>query len=84
VLAILSKSVTVTLPAALLVVMWWQRGTLRWREDIVPLLPFFAGLQKRPQNQGEEAHDRDRSGAIPQRGAHLGSVFRWRGSITLW
>jgi tetratricopeptide (TPR) repeat protein len=42
VLAILSKSVTVTLPAALLVVMWWQRGTLRWREDIVPLLPFFA------------------------------------------
>ncbi|HUR21514.1 MAG TPA: tetratricopeptide repeat protein [Vicinamibacterales bacterium] len=42
VLAVLTKSVTVTLPAALLVVLWWQRGTLRWREDIAPLLPFFA------------------------------------------
>ena len=42
VLALLSKSVTATLPAALLVVFWWQRGTLRWREDVMPLLPFFA------------------------------------------
>jgi len=41
VLAILTKSVTVTLPAALLVVLWWQRGSLRWREDVVPLVPFF-------------------------------------------
>jgi tetratricopeptide (TPR) repeat protein len=42
VLAVLSKSVTATLPAALLVVLWWQRGTLSWRRDIVPLLPWFA------------------------------------------
>ena len=42
VLALLSKSVTATLPAALLVVFWWQRGRLRWREDLRPLLPFFA------------------------------------------
>lgn len=42
VLAILTKSVTSTLPAALLVVLWWQRGSLRWREDIVPLAPFLA------------------------------------------
>jgi tetratricopeptide (TPR) repeat protein len=42
VLALLTKSVTATLPAALLVVFWWQRGRLRWREDVVPLLPFFA------------------------------------------
>ena len=21
---------------------WWQRGRIRWREDVVPLLPFFA------------------------------------------
>jgi protein O-mannosyl-transferase len=41
VLAVLSKSVTVTLPAALLVVIWWQRGTLSWKRDIVPLLPWF-------------------------------------------
>ena len=42
VLALLSKSVTATLPAALLVVFWWQRGRLRWREDLRPLVPFFA------------------------------------------
>ncbi|HKW00248.1 MAG TPA: tetratricopeptide repeat protein [Vicinamibacterales bacterium] len=42
VLALFSKTVTATLPAALLVVFWWQRGRLRWREDVVPLVPFFA------------------------------------------
>jgi tetratricopeptide (TPR) repeat protein len=40
-LALLSKSVIATLPAALLVVFWWQRGTLRLRRDVVPLTPFF-------------------------------------------
>lgn len=40
--ALLTKSVTATLPAALLVVFWWQRGRLRWRHDVVPLLPWFA------------------------------------------
>ena len=42
VLALLAKTVTATLPAALLVVFWWQRGRLSWRDDVVPLLPFFA------------------------------------------
>jgi tetratricopeptide (TPR) repeat protein len=42
VLALLSKSVTATLPAALLVVFWWRRGTLDWRRDVAPLAPFFA------------------------------------------
>lgn len=41
VIALLSKSVTATLPAALLVVFWWQRGRLEWRRDVVPLLPWF-------------------------------------------
>ncbi len=40
VLALLSKSVTATLPLALLIVLWWQRGALRLREDIAPLIPF--------------------------------------------
>jgi Tfp pilus assembly protein PilF len=40
-LALLSKSVTATLPAALLVVFWWLRGRLDWRKDVVPLIPFF-------------------------------------------
>jgi hypothetical protein len=42
VLALLSKTVTATLPAALLVVLWWQRGGLSWRRDVLPLAPFFA------------------------------------------
>jgi len=40
-LALLSKTVTATLPAALLVVFWWQRGRLEWQKDVLPLLPFF-------------------------------------------
>ena len=41
IVAILSKSVTATLPAALLVIAWWRRGRLTWRRDVVPLLPWF-------------------------------------------
>jgi Flp pilus assembly protein TadD len=40
-LALLTKSVTATLPAALLVVGWWQRGRLTWRREIGPLLPWL-------------------------------------------
>jgi protein O-mannosyl-transferase len=42
VLALLSKTVTATLPAALLVVLWWRRGRLDWKRDAMPLLPWFA------------------------------------------
>ena len=37
-----TKTVIATLPAALLVVFWWQRGRLFWKRDALPLLPFFA------------------------------------------
>jgi len=39
-LALLTKSVTASLPGALLVVLWWRRG-LGWRRDVLPLLPWF-------------------------------------------
>ena len=42
VLALLTKTVTATLPAALLVLFWWRRGRLDWRRDVVPLVPWFA------------------------------------------
>ena len=41
-LGLMAKTVIATLPAALLVVFWWQRGGLSWRRDVRPLLPFFA------------------------------------------
>ena len=36
--ALLAKTVTATLPAVLLLVLWWKRG----RVAVAPLLPFFA------------------------------------------
>src|SRR5581483_6949960 len=38
VLALLSKTVTATLPCTLLVVLWWKRGRLEWKRDIAPLI----------------------------------------------
>jgi len=41
VLALLTKSVTATLPAALLVIVWWKEGRLAWRRDVLPLMPWL-------------------------------------------
>lgn len=43
--ALLTKTVTATLPAALLVIAWWRRGRLSWRGEVLPLLPWlFIGV----------------------------------------
>ncbi len=42
VLAVLTKSVTATLPAALLLGLYWRHGRLVWSQDVRPLLPWFA------------------------------------------
>ncbi len=42
ILGLLTKTVVATLPAALLVLFWWQRGRLSWSRDVRPLLPWFA------------------------------------------
>jgi tetratricopeptide (TPR) repeat protein len=39
--ALLSKTVVCSLPAVLLVVAWWKRGRVTWR-DVQPLVPFLA------------------------------------------
>src|SRR5579884_482884 len=41
-LALLSKTVTATLPATLLVVLWWKRGKLGWKRDVLPLAGWIA------------------------------------------
>jgi hypothetical protein len=38
--SILSKSVTGTMPAVILLLMWWKRGTIK-QSDVLPLIPFF-------------------------------------------
>ncbi|CAN5343702.1 tetratricopeptide repeat protein [soil metagenome] len=39
--ALFSKTVTASLPAAILVILWWKRGRIT-RRDVFPLIPFFA------------------------------------------
>jgi hypothetical protein len=39
--ALLTKTMTATLPAALLVLAWWRRGKLSWRNDTRPLVPWL-------------------------------------------
>jgi tetratricopeptide (TPR) repeat protein len=39
--ALLSKTVVASLPAVILVLYWWKRGRVTWR-DVTPLIPFFA------------------------------------------
>ena len=41
ILALLSKTVTATLPAALLVVLWWRKGRLDPKRDVSPLVPWI-------------------------------------------
>jgi 4-amino-4-deoxy-L-arabinose transferase-like glycosyltransferase len=36
-LALLSKTVTATLPVDLLVVLWWRKGRVEWKRDVSPL-----------------------------------------------
>jgi Tfp pilus assembly protein PilF len=38
---VMTKTVVVTLPAVLLVIFWWKRGTWSWKRDFAPLIPFF-------------------------------------------
>lgn len=40
-LSLLSKTVACTWPAAMLILLWWRRGQLSRRRDILPLAPFF-------------------------------------------
>ena len=92
VLALMSKTVTATLPAAMLVVFWWQRGRLAWRRDVLPLVPWFAlgvsaGLftawvERSPQFIG--AQGPDYALTLPQRFLLAGRVpwfYAWK---VLW
>ncbi len=40
-LGLLTKTVVATLPVVLLVLCWWRRGRVDWRNDVWPLVPWF-------------------------------------------
>lgn len=42
VLALLSKTVVAPVSAAILVALWWKRGRLEWRRDVLPMVPWLA------------------------------------------
>ena len=40
--ALLCKTTTVVWPIGMIVIVWWERGTLSWKRDVLPLIPFAA------------------------------------------
>jgi tetratricopeptide (TPR) repeat protein len=40
--ALLSKTTAVVWPLGMLVILWWKRGGLSWKRDVLPLLPLLA------------------------------------------
>jgi len=39
--ALLAKVTAFALPPVILLLGWWKRGSVRWRADVLPTLPFF-------------------------------------------
>ena len=39
--ALLSKTTAFSLPPVILLISWWKRGQIQWRNDVLPTLPFF-------------------------------------------
>jgi tetratricopeptide (TPR) repeat protein len=40
VVGLFAKAVLALLPAAILIALWWKRGRLEWKRDVLPLIPF--------------------------------------------
>ncbi len=40
--ALLAKTTAFSLPATIVLIGWWKRGRVRWRDDVLPTLPMFA------------------------------------------
>jgi len=79
--ALLTKTVTATLPAALLVLACWRRGRLSWRGDVLPLLPWLAAgvgaglFTAWFERTGIGAQGAEFSLSIVERGLLAGRVF---------
>lgn len=40
-LALLAKTTAAVLPACVLLLTWWKRGRLSWKQDVVPMIPLL-------------------------------------------
>jgi len=88
--ALLTKTVTATLPGALLVIAWWRRGRLSWRGDVVPLLPWLVlGVASGLGTAWMEKHDigavgSDFSLSVIERGLLAGRIFWFYLGKLIW
>ena len=88
--ALLTKTVTATLPGALLVIAWWRRGRLSWRGDVVPLLPWLIlGVAAGLGTAWMETHDIGASGSdfslgVIERGLVAGRIFWFYLGKLIW
>src|SRR5438874_1780857 len=37
-----AKTIVAVLPATILIIIWWKRGRIDWKRDLLPLIPFVA------------------------------------------
>ena len=88
--ALLSKTVTASLPAALLLIYWWKQGGLRWRRQVAPLVPWLVvGASMGLMTAWVERHLIGASGAEfayswVERGLIAGRVFWFYLGKLLW
>ena len=40
-LGLVAKTIVAMLPVSMLIVLWWKRGRLKWKQDVKPLIPLF-------------------------------------------
>jgi protein O-mannosyl-transferase len=87
---LLSKTAIVTLPLAWLVILWWKRGAISWRRDVVPSIPCFflsvaAGLVTRWfENTGIGYKARVLDLSLADRCLIAGRAFWFQLSKLLW
>src|SRR5262249_17663678 len=41
VLGLLAKAIVAVFPLVILIIIWWKRGRIDWKRDLLPLTPFF-------------------------------------------
>jgi Tfp pilus assembly protein PilF len=87
-LSMLSKSAAITFAPALALVLWWKRGRVVWRRDIVPLTPFLGFAMLLTVFDLWAFYDRSTSTTIPlapaQRLAIAGRAFWFYPGKLLW
>lgn len=90
VMALCSKITAFVFAPTLLLIAWWKRGALRWKEDVLPTLPFFAatlllgGLVWWLENHHVGAEGKDFSASISERWITAGRAFWFYPGKLLW